>query len=99
MSFTFRMPAPEGSRFMPGAFVSQVGNSVPLRFESELGTALMSGVIVSIEVASDGLSAEITVEPDGDPIALDGDCRRCGRPRSEHTGDECPPPLWPRGSK
>jgi hypothetical protein len=88
MSFTFRMPAPEGSRFMPGAFDRQVGNAVPLRFESELGTALMSGVM-----ASDGLSAEVTVEPGEDSIVLGGDCRRCGRPRSEHTGDDCPPPL------
>lgn len=92
MSFTFTMPAPEGSRFAPTAFVAQIGKDIPLRFESELGTSVMTGTVLSVVVSSDGLFAEFTVQPDGEPVIVH-DCPRCDRPMSEHTGDECPPPL------
>lgn len=90
MSFTFTMPAPEGGRFEPTAFVGQIGKRVPLRFDSFMGAAAMTGEIVAAVVSDDGLFAEITVEP---TIALSIDCTRCRRPMSEHTGDDCPPPL------
>lgn len=83
MSFTFAMPAPDGGRFEPTAFVGQIGKRVPLRFESGVGAAAMSGEITAAVVAADGLSAQITVEPDGDVVMVDGDrpCGRCGRPQ------------------
>jgi len=85
MSFTFTMPAPEGDRFAPTAFAGQIGRSVPLKFELE---QVAVGVITAAVVSDDGLFVEITIEP-----VMVHDCSRCGRPASEHTDGECPPPL------
>lgn len=60
MRIRFTMQAPDGERFAPTAFDSQIGKVVPV-----LGDAGVSrGTLLEAEVAADGASAELTVEGD-----------------------------------
>jgi hypothetical protein len=60
--------APEHQQFAPGCFDSQIGKTVPLKYE---GRQIDNCKIVGAEVSGDGTEVALTVElPDG--VGLSG---------------------------